>query len=434
MKILHVADIHLGRERLSGKLPDSDFAEALGHIVNIAISENVDVFLIAGDLFDSPQIHPPALKQAITCLSPLKGEGIPVLAIEGNHDRVSLQSASPTWMRYLSDEGYLHLLTTPFAPDGPVLLPWDTGRRQGSWIEINGIRFIGAGYLGAGTPKRVRAILEGIESGGPTVLVLHAGPDYFVGEGGGFSKEDLSFIKDKVSYLALGHIHKPMIHENWACNPGSPENCRLQEDGKSYALHNRGYALVVICETARRPPESMEIRSNPRRPVIIETLDCSPFGNKLKGGLEALRDSAVRALRQRGTTPDSAVLLCLSGTLNIGRIGLDPDMLASELEEKLGVKAVEVSTEKLQLFQGRNSSALSGPELVTREELERSAILEILSEDPIGGLEEKAEELASLFMELKEHVRDEKPPEETADVLAGHHLTAELFNLRKGAL
>src|SRR5207237_722157 len=101
--------------------------------------------------------------------------------------------------------------------------------KVGSWLDVNGIRFVGAGYLGAATPHKVRQIVQKLEPARTHVLLLHAGPDYFVGEGGGFSTRDLELIHDKVCYLALGHIHKPMIHGDWACNPGSPENCGLRE-------------------------------------------------------------------------------------------------------------------------------------------------------------------------------------------------------------
>ena len=51
------------------------------------------------------------------------------------------------------------------------------------------------------------------------VLLLHAGPDYFVGESGGFSSFDIEALREKVCYLALGHIHQPMLYAGWACNP-----------------------------------------------------------------------------------------------------------------------------------------------------------------------------------------------------------------------
>ena len=44
---IHCADLHLGRQRLGGKLPESDLAEALNYIVNYTIKEQADGLLIA---------------------------------------------------------------------------------------------------------------------------------------------------------------------------------------------------------------------------------------------------------------------------------------------------------------------------------------------------------------------------------------------------
>jgi len=59
MKIFHAADVHLGRRRLDGRLPDKDFADAFAFVAGKAIEEAADVFLIAGDLFDRAQVEPP---------------------------------------------------------------------------------------------------------------------------------------------------------------------------------------------------------------------------------------------------------------------------------------------------------------------------------------------------------------------------------------
>src|SRR5262249_41930985 len=144
----------------------------------------------------------------------------------------------------------------------------------------------GAGYLGAATPHKVRQIVAHLEPDRPQVLLLHAGPSYFVGESGGFSREDLRFIRERGCYLALGHIHKPMLYDGWACNPGSPENCELAEAHydrpKNGRATPRGYACVEIDPSSTRPLCSVEIRTNPRRPIVTLDLDCTPFGNKLK--------------------------------------------------------------------------------------------------------------------------------------------------------
>src|SRR5262245_56441419 len=124
MKIVHAADIHLGRRRLDGRLPDSDFADAFAFVAGKAVEEEADVFLLAGDLFDRAQVEPPHLRQAEEVLEKLKEAEIPVIAIEGNHDKAFIHSEAPTWLQYLAEHELLTLLRTRFDTSGPLLTAW----------------------------------------------------------------------------------------------------------------------------------------------------------------------------------------------------------------------------------------------------------------------------------------------------------------------
>src|SRR5690348_12203488 len=133
MRIFHTADLHLGRRRLEGRLPDKDFADAFGFIAERAIAEAADVFLIAGDLFDRAQVEPPHLRQAQQVLARLKQATIPVIAIEGNHDKAFIHSEDPTWLQYLAEDDLLKLLRTRFDGSGPQLIPWKNQASGGAW-------------------------------------------------------------------------------------------------------------------------------------------------------------------------------------------------------------------------------------------------------------------------------------------------------------
>ena len=418
MKLFHTADIHLGRRRLDGRLPDSDFADAFEHLARAAISEKSDVFLLCGDLFDRPQVDPPHLRQAQRILSLLKKARIPVVAIEGNHDKAFLSSGAPTWLDYLAQDDLLILLKTPFDATGPLLAPWDLSSKHGSWIEIAGIRFTGAGYLGAATPHKVRQIVEKLEADRANVLLLHAGPDYFVGEGGGFSADDLQLIRAKVRYLALGHIHKPMLHGGWACNPGSPENCELREtlydrDTAGNAVQ-RGYACVELDPTDRTRPPIIAVRSNPRRPCFQIDLDCSPFGNKLKDGAAALEKAAARLIAASQVPMPGAVELRLTGRINLNRIALDSETLGRNLEQAAGIAAVTVNPSAINLDALAEADAGDGG-TISRENLERAALRHLVNEEHLWGLDGEQEAIANLFYDLKEAIHTGRSTQELAE-------------------
>lgn len=413
MKIVHVADIHLGRRRLDGRLPDKDFADAFGFVASKAIEEKADVFLIAGDLFDRPQVEPPHLRQAQQVLLKLKQAGIPVIAIEGNHDKASILSDAPTWLQYLAEDVLLILLRTPFDSTGPLLTQWENAQKGGSWVDMNGIRFVGTGYYGAATPHKAREIASRLEPDKTHVLLLHAGPEYFVREGGGFSPADLEVLRSKICYLALGHIHQPMTHGDWACNPGSPENCDLREAACADA---RGYAIIEIDPGIREKPQSIKVYDNPRRAVHRLTLDCTSFGNKLKKGADALVDAAVDLIKEHRAGPESIVAIRLTGKLNLDRIALDQSSACAEVEEAAKVRAVSLDTTGLNIESGavEGQVAVVGEEL-SREALEKTAIRNLVEPENLWGLDGQQDDFAALFYDLKEAVRAGKTGDDLAD-------------------
>ena len=403
MKLFHAADIHLGRARLEGHLPDTDLVAAFRHIAEQAVSERADVFVLAGDLFDRPQVEPRHLRQAQEVLRLLAQAGIPVVAIEGNHDKAFVHSDDGTWVGFLAEDGLVQLLRPEFGPGGAILTRWDPDTRQGAYVDHHGVRFVGAGYLGAATPAKVRQVIQALDGPMPHVLLLHAGPQYFVGEGGGFSKEDLALIREKVTYLALGHIHKPMRHEDWACNPGSPENCDLREaiysQDKAGNPVPRGYAVVEIDSAQREKPVTLAVRSNPRRPVLRVTVDCTPFGNKTKNGQEALIDAAVKQIQALTPRPEAVIDLRLAGCLKLTRIVVDPAQLGPAISERANVFATAVDPSALNLGSADAGEGEGSRADVPRDELERRAIRALVEKDGRWGLDQ--ETVASLFFEMK---------------------------------
>src|SRR5690554_5112290 len=86
MKILHTADWHLGK-KLDGFSRMQEQIEVLDEMVIIADKEDVDLVLIAGDLFDNFTPNTEAIELFYKTLKRLSNQGKrPVIAISGNHD------------------------------------------------------------------------------------------------------------------------------------------------------------------------------------------------------------------------------------------------------------------------------------------------------------------------------------------------------------
>ncbi|MDR6371668.1 exonuclease SbcD [Chryseobacterium bernardetii] len=93
MKILHTADWHLGK-RLDRFSRLEEQVLVMNEIVQIADEQNVDLVLIAGDLFDNfnPGVEAAELFYKTLKRLSLNGKR-PVIAISGNHDSPSLINA-----------------------------------------------------------------------------------------------------------------------------------------------------------------------------------------------------------------------------------------------------------------------------------------------------------------------------------------------------
>lgn len=86
MRILHTADWHLGK-KLSEKSRYDEQKAVLHEITEIADREQIDLVLLAGDLFDTFAPAPEAEDLLYSTLKTLTASGRrPVIAIAGNHD------------------------------------------------------------------------------------------------------------------------------------------------------------------------------------------------------------------------------------------------------------------------------------------------------------------------------------------------------------
>ncbi|MFX0120791.1 MAG: exonuclease SbcCD subunit D [Candidatus Hodarchaeota archaeon] len=93
-KILFVSDVHIGirysyRVNLRTGISDRtmDFVEALARVVKYAIDEQIDIFVICGDLYDRVTIGQTLLQKVRERIwQPLLAHKIPIVLVGGNHD------------------------------------------------------------------------------------------------------------------------------------------------------------------------------------------------------------------------------------------------------------------------------------------------------------------------------------------------------------
>ncbi|HLQ31036.1 MAG TPA: DNA repair exonuclease [Ktedonobacteraceae bacterium] len=250
---IHIADTHLGYEQYGVRERFNDFSRAFWDIMAEATNRHVDFVVIAGDLFNKRAIDAQTLIHAIEGLKKLKEMHIPVIAIEGNHDR-SYYRDGISWLQFLCHQEYLILLAPIMRDGAPVLSAWQADTMRGSHVDLLGgrLRVYGLPWQGAATNRSMEGLAEALETAREEevaagieyrVLMMHTGVEGIVPHVQGLpAMAQFQPLHSCVDYLALGHVHKPYEFDGWMYNPGSTETCGAEES----AWEDRGYYFVEI--------------------------------------------------------------------------------------------------------------------------------------------------------------------------------------------
>jgi DNA repair protein SbcD/Mre11 len=235
IQFIHCADLHLGNNN-----PEEE--TYFRNIANYALKSKVDFLIITGDLFNANLIESKLYDECLKILSILKNSNIDVIMIEGNHDQLT-DKLDKSILYSLSKKGYIKLLHTKFEGDKPILTKWDPISNIGSYIDYKDIRILGIGYLfGASLKNKIKYLASDLKNNKFNLLMLHIGVHPTLSpEFAGIKKEEIECLKEKINYLALGHIHYKYEIDNWIFNPGA-----LTASKKT--SNKKGFFHVIINE------------------------------------------------------------------------------------------------------------------------------------------------------------------------------------------
>lgn len=226
MRLLHTSDWHVGKT-IRGRSRHDEHEAVLCEITEIARDHEVDVVLVAGDLFESAAPTPESEALVYETLLGLAEHAEHVVVIAGNHDNPRrLNAVAP-----LLALGNVTVLTDAASPDAGgfrrltigteslnlALLPFVSQRgiiRAAALME-------GAAFEHANAyADRLRVLIEhltaGFDSDSVNVVVAHG----FVFGGTAGGGERAAHLVDEygltaqafpatASYVALGHLHRP---------------------------------------------------------------------------------------------------------------------------------------------------------------------------------------------------------------------------------
>jgi DNA repair protein SbcD/Mre11 len=221
VRLLHTSDWHVGR-KIRGRSRADEHRAVLAEIVGIAGDQNVDITLVAGDLFDISSPSPEDESIVYRALLDLAEIG-PVLVVGGNHDSAArLEAVKP-----LLDLGRITVVARPTRPaDGGVAVFDSLGLKvaclpfvsQRGIVKAAEIMDLDPDQHAQGYEARLRRIIAGLtdDMGTDTVNVVSAHLTVYGAESGGGEREAHIFgyaippqaFPGSLSYVALGHLHR----------------------------------------------------------------------------------------------------------------------------------------------------------------------------------------------------------------------------------
>ncbi|MDT7707703.1 MAG: repair protein SbcD/Mre11 [Pseudonocardiales bacterium] len=227
MRFLHTSDWHVGKT-LKGHSRLDEQEQVLREIVGVARENEVDAVLVAGDLYDTAAPTAAAQQLVVRTLMGMARDGIPVIAIAGNHDHAATIDA----YRPLAGAAGITLVGSPRTADRGGVVEF-TARSTGEPVTVAVLPFLSQRYavraaeLIARTPaehtgaydQQLRDILASLTAGfrDDAVNLVMAHLTVLNGKMGGGERTAQSIFEYAVPasifpveshYVALGHLHR----------------------------------------------------------------------------------------------------------------------------------------------------------------------------------------------------------------------------------
>ncbi len=235
MRVIHFADLHIGVENYSRTDPETglstrllDFLNALDQLVECALSNRVDLVLLAGDAYKSRDPNQTQQREFARRLATLATAGIPVFLLVGNHDlpnamgratAIEIFNTLEVPRLHVGDEITNYLIDTPSGPLQITALPWPKRSELLTREDTRGLSIEQVNdKLQKILVERVRTLSEEMDPEVPSILAGHVTIDgaklgseraMMLGQDHKLRPSDLHI--PAYDYIALGHIHRHQV-------------------------------------------------------------------------------------------------------------------------------------------------------------------------------------------------------------------------------
>jgi DNA repair exonuclease SbcCD nuclease subunit len=304
MKILHLADTHLGYSAYRKTTEDGinqreiDIFDAFRQVVEYALQTTPDLVIHAGDLFDSVRPTNRAITVAVQELLRLSEAGIPVVMISGNHETPKLKETGNIFSIFEHIE-HLH--------------PVHHDHYEKLEFKFNGESLTLHAIPQCQTPKEFDVNLEKItvnKKSDFNILLAHGAvvgiKEFKMNE---FNELfiPVNRLKDEFDYIALGHYHPYTKLQKNAVYAGSTEHLSFTE-----APDQKGCVAVTLGSSLKHKFIPLKVRPM----VDLPPLDCSTLS----------ADQVSRAIKELVGTLDPVgkiIRLRLEGITSAVQHGID---------------------------------------------------------------------------------------------------------------
>lgn len=272
MRVLHFSDLHIGVENYGRIDPETglstrlgDFLYSLDQVVEFALTEGVDLVLLAGDAYkgrDPSQTHQ---REFAKRLNRLSQAGIPTFLLVGNHDLPAASSRAtavdifPTLQVanvYVGNSLKTYDVSTPSGPIQVLAVPWPRrsailSREDSRGMSIEQVRQALEERLTEGIDieaKKLNPDVPAIITAHVTVNGATVGTERSMMLGQDHVLLVSALDLPQVEYVALGHIHKHQI-----LRPDPPMvvySGSLQRVDFSEESDEKGFCIVDLDQAA----------------------------------------------------------------------------------------------------------------------------------------------------------------------------------------
>jgi exonuclease SbcD len=297
MRVLHFSDLHIGVENYGRIDPETglstrlgDFLYSLDQVVEFALTEGVDLVLLAGDAYkgrDPTQTHQ---REFAKRLNRLSRAGIPTFLLVGNHDLPAASSRAtavdifPTLEVanvYVGNSLKNYDVSTPSGPIQVLAVPWPRrsailSREDSRGMSIEQVRQALEERLTEGIDieaKKLDPDIPAIITAHVTVNGATVGTERSMMLGQDHVLLVSALDRPQVEYVALGHIHKHQIlrpDPPMVVYSGSLQRVDFSEEGDE-----KGFCVVDLDQTAPQGQRMTNFEFHKLDARIFVTVDVS---------------------------------------------------------------------------------------------------------------------------------------------------------------